>query len=628
MLVGSDHSGVHQSQGFAAVGRGGGGCIGGSFGGCGLRGSCLILGEHGHTGCAVIALLGNQLQQNAQVVDLFPPFLGAHVQQVTIGKLGDRLQQGGLVHRAQVHFTLMHGGLPSILGHVGAIAGTRAGQAGGECLGRVAHDLFHILILVHAVEVDGLLQVGVHGLEVLLGDHVLQSAADIVVVADVQVVAVDLQGAGTGADALRVHAVSIFCLGIALTLGIASQHRPMPVLALGGIGAGQFAAHNGKGGFHAVVRVLGSFIAHANNNIQLVVELQHLINTAAAIDIAALAGRGHTQAVKLGLAQDLGKGILPGRGIVGNCQESALVRVQAACDQRGLVLAVGVSRNGTGGGEVPFIDVRQRCAVCGGQFAVIIDILNTAVIDAGDFVSLDRVDLVDAGEAALDGNRGLILPFGQARSIAVDGHTDKVQLVTDLRRAAQDVDHARAALISRLCHQNFCLAGLDVELVQDTASGNAVRLTDVHVAIVHHIDGRLGDLRVQVAKAAGQDGVCAQAAVHGADVDPIAVTLGRIAVGLAAVAVVLGAGTLHIGADFAVAQVVNHAVIGLGTKVCVGDLFPGGAVYGIVGVLYVDLLCALGKRRQGSGCKQCRAQGKRCNALCNSIQVHAWLPYL
>ena len=77
---------------------------------------------------------------------------------------------------------------------MGAIAGTSAGQAGGECLGRVAHDLFHILILVHAVEVDGLLQVGVQGLEVLLGDHVLQSAADIVVVADVQVVAVDLQG--------------------------------------------------------------------------------------------------------------------------------------------------------------------------------------------------------------------------------------------------------------------------------------------------------------------------------------------------------------------------------------------------------------------------------------------------
>ena len=124
----------------------------------------------------------------------------------------------------------------------------------------------------------------VYGDYLYIGDYndVSSALQNMVLKKNFQTLYTNLQGAGAGADALRVQAVGVFRLGIALPLGVASQHRPMPVFALRGIGAGQFAAHNGERGFHSVVRILRGFVAHADNNIHLVVELQHLVDTAAA----------------------------------------------------------------------------------------------------------------------------------------------------------------------------------------------------------------------------------------------------------------------------------------------------------------------------------------------------------
>ena len=96
-----------------------------------------------------------------------------HFQNIAVGELGDRFEQAGGIHGAQIHLVLINGGLPMILAHVGLVSGTPAGDAAlGEHLVGVANYHLDILVGVHAVEVEGLLEVGCLSQEALAGDTV------------------------------------------------------------------------------------------------------------------------------------------------------------------------------------------------------------------------------------------------------------------------------------------------------------------------------------------------------------------------------------------------------------------------------------------------------------------------
>ena len=127
----------------------------------------IVGGRHGlggHLGVLIVALRGDggsrvgrahapqQAQEHAQVVDGVVPILLVHVENVTVGELCDRFQQGGGVHGGQVHLALVNGGLPGVLVHVVVVA---AAQTGGTALREgvvlVAHEHLDVLVLVHAV---------------------------------------------------------------------------------------------------------------------------------------------------------------------------------------------------------------------------------------------------------------------------------------------------------------------------------------------------------------------------------------------------------------------------------------------------------------------------------------------
>ena len=104
-------------------------------------------------------------------------------------------------------------------------------------------------------------------------------------------------------------------------------------------------------------------------------------------------------------------------------------------------------------------------------------------------------------------------------------HALEVQLAVHLEGAAEGRDHALASVdAGALGHEDLGLAGLHIELEQHAAGALAVGFAKVHVARVHGLDecgGLLGG-QAEACHIAVQNGLHAEAAVHGADVDPVA----------------------------------------------------------------------------------------------------------
>ena len=102
------------------------------------------------------------LHQGLQVVPLVLPLGGGPLQQVAVDELAKALHQAAGIVGAHIQLAVVDLHAPDVLVLVAAKAGLQAGEAAvGEHLGGVAHHQLHILVLVHAVQVHGLVQVGV-----------------------------------------------------------------------------------------------------------------------------------------------------------------------------------------------------------------------------------------------------------------------------------------------------------------------------------------------------------------------------------------------------------------------------------------------------------------------------------
>ena len=206
------------------------------------------------------------------------------MQDVAIGELGNRLEQRRRVHRRQVHLAFVHGGLPCVLVHIVAVAAAQTGTAAiGEGLVGVAHEHFDVLIGIHAVQVDRLFEVRALDHEVHVHREALQCARHIVVIADVEVVAEDLQRAGAGAHAAGVKTVEVFgALG-----GVADERPPAPIVLVRRV-AVVFTYVDGEGTQCAGLLVARVRAAGAHHDVELAIEFEHLVDAAATVDVGTV----------------------------------------------------------------------------------------------------------------------------------------------------------------------------------------------------------------------------------------------------------------------------------------------------------------------------------------------------
>ena len=452
---------------------------------------------------------------------------------------------------------------PDVLVLIAAKAGLQAGEtAVGEHLGGVAHHQLHILVLVHAVQVHGLVQVGVEepaiqaaaklavGVFTGLGEQdPLQSDLLVVVLADVQVIVEHHQVGCAGTGALRVDAKGV--PGTVLFL-VASHRGP----GEGTVGI-LVTTHQCKG-LHGVVVghiVLG---AGADGNIQAVVVLHHIPDAAAVDAVRIAVSRVVEQAVGI---CDLGKALfrvggdqqggtaLAGSGVHGHVADDQLVVVDAHPTDAGadaLLISCGI----------------VLCAV-------------QADVHRLAFVSL-RVHLPHAGQKA----------------DAAAAHTAaEVQLAVVLDGIAEQ----RGMTVEGAGHQHLGLAGLGVDLCQHTLGIAAVGLFQEEGAVVEGVKGSLQDLVIELVPQAAlhqREGV-ADGCVAGAHIDPIAVTHSGPGVVLATVAGIVALG-LRVGhhVHCAIAQIVHNAVCDLDVLFRVRELFKRIAVFVVVeGIFLVDIVC-------------------------------------
>ena len=442
---------------------------------------------------------------------------------------------------------------PDVLVLVAAKAGLQAGEAAvGEHLGGVAHHQLHILVLVHAVQVHGLVQVGVEepaiqaaaklavGVFTGLGEQdPLQSDLLVVVLADVQVVVKHHQVGCAGTGALRVDAKGV--PGTVLFL-VASHRGP----GKGAVGI-LVTTHQGKG-LHGVVVghiVLG---AGADGNIQAVVVLHHIPDAAAVDAVRIAVSRVVEQAVGI---CDLGK---------------ALFRV-GGDQQGGTALAGGSVHGHVADDQLVVVDAHATDA---GADALLV---SCGIVLCAVQAKVHRLALV--------GLR-VHLPHAGQKADAAAAHTAaEVQLALVLNGIAEQ----RGMTVEGAGHQHLGLAGLGVDLCQHALGLAAVGLFQEEGAVVEGVKGSLQHFFIiLVAQGAlhQRQGV-AHGRIAGAHIDPIAVPHSGPGVVLAPVAGIVALG-LRVGhhVHCAIAQIVHNAVCDLDVLFRVRELFKRIAVFVVV----------------------------------------------
>ena len=524
-------------------------------------------------------ILQQQLKEDLEVVDLFRPLLFVHLQHIAVHDLDHRAEEGALVQSTQQHHAVVVVGLVLIpdLGHGGVLVDPAAvaAQAGvaalptgegalREGLGGVAHHQLHVIVRVHTVEVHGLGQDRRQVNEVHL-QHGIGGLGDIIVVADVEVAVVDLHGADGSREAVGIDVEGIHGRGrvgmvdavVPLVVRrVAHDGRPGPGAAVRGGGAVfQRAFQDGiarealgllqrvgiDGGVNALGGVQGGvqrLLTGVDGHVQLSVVLDHLIDRAAVVGVIHMVG---------GVVEEL-------LALLGDLLELGVAQ-GAAVHLDALEAAVGVEVIGIGGvGD----DVRAVHPGDGGDQRALVD--RDGAGDGEDIGSLHGAVLLHR-HGLIDGAEGVILRVdledggnaggGVCHVLRAYLGADKVEPAVVRHRVAQ----RDLVAVDGACHQDLGLAGLDVDLEEDALGGNGV--LGVVVVTVEQGDGVVHQLLVVLhsllvgaavlvllvlQKTHGlehRSGIVlgdAGAAVHGADVDPVAVAQGGERVGLAGVA--------------------------------------------------------------------------------------------
>ena len=511
----------------------------------------LRLAAHLVNGHRAVLVL-RQLQQLADVVEESVPLHRLPAGKVAIHELADRLKQAAGIEGAAVELVVVDGHAPDVLVFIVAEARADAGNAAlGEHVRLIADDQLDVLVLVHAVEVDGLLQVLVHEAEVEVEHDLDQRDLLVIVLADVEVVAEHRQNARTGAGALRVDAEGVSRLVLIL---VAGDRTPVP----GAVGL-LFAADEGKG-LHGglsrhILRRTG-----ADGDIELVVELDDLPDGAAVDAIGEMERR---------VVEEL----------LLRCDDLEALRIVRRLRRINLCLklTLGVLRHAADDQFIVIIDTHSTDA---GRDALLEAFVEFHGIHAVDLLALVRlgIDLPDLGRVI---DRAAEIELAMVFHSVAEAD---VVLCVSFRTAGE---------------QDLHLAGFDVELDERATGGFAVFLLREEVTVKNDVqDGgqKLGVILVAEAAVHQLDGI-PQGVVEKARVDPVAIGHGRPRIRLAAAAGIVR--VANVGAEDAVTVVINKAVVssaalilGVGGDQPVGDFFCHVSIFALI--LVGEQVCGFG----------------------------------
>ena len=176
----------------------------------------------GVAGAVRISFL-QSLHQGFEVLPLALPCFRRLPEQVAVDELSHDLQQTAGVKGADIQFAVVHLHPPDVLVLVAAKAGLQARKAAvREHAGGVAHHQLHILVFVHTVQADRLVQICIDEAAVQtaaelavclfagLGEEdAFQSDLLVVILTDVEIIVEHSQVGRAGAGALRVDAKGV-----------------------------------------------------------------------------------------------------------------------------------------------------------------------------------------------------------------------------------------------------------------------------------------------------------------------------------------------------------------------------------------------------------------------------------
>ena len=534
------------------------------------------------------------IEQVPKALNLRVPLLRRHIDNVAIGELADRLKQARGIKGTDIQLAveLLHA--PNVLVLVSAKARSQAGNTTlGEHVGGIANDELHVLVLVHAIDVDRLLKIGIHkravdaahaALAALFGvgfveQDALESNLLVVVFTDIEVVVVDDEVGSTRTGAGRIDAKAVLC-----TVRFVANNRSPRIAAVGVL----VATDHGKR-LHGII--IGSVLGRtgADGRIEMAIVRDHIPN-GAAVDAVLIANR---RIVKQRLrVSNLGEAVLALRGVRRrqDCRHKITVRVFTHITDDELAImdahAADTGRNALLVGSTVILHARK------------------ALIDNFPIIRL-RIDLIYSRQAAF-------------AAIGPDATAE-----IELALIAHGIAEQRSNAVERIREQQLGLTGLGIDLDQDAAAvlvGRAVLLllSIEEGAVKHGLQRQAHGLGIKgiAQRAVHERQRVAHRRIAGAHIKPVTIARSRPSVALAAIAFVVG--RITVGArngNGTVTLVVDDAIRLRRSYRRMRELLKGIPISRIVGN---GTRSVFGMRRQ----RRYQDSGKRCHQAKCSHSSH------
>ena len=535
------------------------------------------------------------IDQIPKALNLRVPLLGRHIDNVAIGELADRLKQARGIKGTDIQLAveLLHA--PNVLVLVSAKARSQAGNTAlGEHVGAIANDEFHVLVLVHAINVDRLLKIGIHKRAVnaahaalaalvrigLIKENTLEGDLLVVIFTDIEVVVVDDEVGSARTGTGRIDAKAILCT---IRLLVADNRSPRidTVCVL-------VATDHGKR-LHGIV--IGGILGRtgADGGIEMAIVRDHIPN-GTAVDAVLIANRRIVkQRVRIG---NLGEAVLALRGVRRrqNCRHKLTGRVftHIADDELAIMNAHAA-------------DTGRNALLVGG--AVILH-ARKALID--DFVLIRlRIDLI----------------YSRQTAFAAIGPDAAAEI--ELALIAHGVTEQRSDTVERFGEQQLGLTSLGVDLDQDAAAVLVCRavlllLSVEERAVKHGLQRQAHGLGIKgiAQRAVHERKRVAHRRIAGAHIKPVTIARSRPGVALAAIAFVVGRVTIGArNGNGTVTLVVDDAIRLRRSYRRMRELLKGIPISRIVGN---GTRSVFGVRRQ----RRYQDSGKRCHQAKCSHSSH------